>query len=106
MAYIFPALCVIKLQNDRLLCWKNLPRILLAVFGLLVAVIGFIMVCIEIAHGVTCSHGEEMEYCYLSPSRPGVPGAVNHSAMWTAAVNTPAPASLPFTPANSSILAH
>jgi len=63
LAYIFPALCVMKLQNERLLSWKNLPRILLAVFGLLVSVSGTIMIIIEIANGVTCSHGEEMPYC-------------------------------------------
>lgn len=63
LAYVFPALCVMKLQNERLLCWKNVPRILTAIFGVLVAVIGFVMVCIEIAGGVTCSHGREMPYC-------------------------------------------
>ena len=69
LAYIFPALCVLKLQNERILSWKNLPMILMALFGLLVTVSGFILVMIEIAHGVSCSHGAEMPYC-LSESSP------------------------------------
>ena len=63
LAYIFPALCVMKLQNERLLSWKNVPCILTAIFGLLVAFIGFIMVLIEIGNGVECSHGKELPYC-------------------------------------------
>ncbi len=63
LAYIFPALCVMKLQNERLLSVKNIPTIATGVFGILVAVIGFIMVIVEIAGGITCSHGQEMAYC-------------------------------------------
>ncbi|KAK2140237.1 hypothetical protein LSH36_1426g00014 [Paralvinella palmiformis] len=64
LAYIFPALCVMKLQNDRLLCWKNVPLILTASFGILVSVIGLIMAIIEIVNGVECSHGQDMPYCF------------------------------------------
>ena len=64
LAYIFPALCVMKLQNDRLLCWKNVPLILTASFGILVSVIGLIMAIIEMVNGVECSHGKDMPYCY------------------------------------------
>ncbi len=63
LAYVFPALCVLKLQNERLLSVKNIPTIVTGVFGLFVAVVGFIMVIVEIANGVTCSHGAEMSYC-------------------------------------------
>jgi sodium-coupled neutral amino acid transporter 11 len=63
LAYVFPPLCVMKLQNERYLSIKNIPRILTAVFGILVAIIGFVVVCIEISKGVDCSHGEEMAYC-------------------------------------------
>ena len=66
LAYIFPALCVMKLQNERLLSAKNIPTIVTGVFGILVAVIGFIMVIVEIANGVTCSHGKELSYCKSS----------------------------------------
>ena len=68
LAYIFPALCVMKLQNERLLSVKNIPTIVTGVFGILVAVIGFIMVIVEIANGVTCSHGKELSYCQSSES--------------------------------------
>ena len=66
LAYIFPALCVMKLQNERLLSVKNIPTIVTGIFGILVAVIGFIMVIVEIANGVTCSHGKELSYCQSS----------------------------------------
>ncbi|KAI0219879.1 putative sodium-coupled neutral amino acid transporter 11 [Lamellibrachia satsuma] len=47
MAYVFPALCVMKLQNDRILCWKNIPCILTAVFGILVFGIGLVVAVME-----------------------------------------------------------
>ena len=70
LAYIFPALCVMKLQNDRLLCWKNVPLILTASFGILVSVVGLIMAIIEMVNGVDCSHGEDMPYCLAEDMGP------------------------------------
>jgi sodium-coupled neutral amino acid transporter 11 len=63
LAYIFPAACVMKLQNDRLLCTKNIPRIIVASFGILVAVAGVAVVIMRIVSGVTCNHGKEPAYC-------------------------------------------
>jgi len=48
MAYVFPALCVMKLQNDRILSWKNVPCILTAVFGILVCGVGVSVAVLEV----------------------------------------------------------
>ena len=63
LAFIFPALCVLKLQNDKILSVQNTDKLLIVLFGVLVCFCGFIMSVIEMARGVTCSHGEEMSYC-------------------------------------------
>jgi sodium-coupled neutral amino acid transporter 11 len=69
LAYILPALCVLKLQQDRIASWHNLPCILTALFGVGVSLVGFIMAVIEIAAGLPgCSHGHEMPYCAARPA--------------------------------------
>lgn len=73
LAYIFPALCVLKLQNERIVSWKNLPVIMTALFGILVSGVGLVMTVLEIADGLSCSHGAEMPYC-LSPYSVNITG--------------------------------
>ncbi len=70
LAYIFPAVCVMKLQDERLLSVRNIPRIAVATFGILISVIGFVMAVIEMVQGVDCSHGKDMEYCHPNHTLP------------------------------------
>ena len=64
LAYILPALCVLKLQQERIAQWRNLPCILTALFGVSVSVIGFVLAVVEIAGGLKgCSHGRDLQYC-------------------------------------------
>jgi len=71
LAYILPALCVLKLQQERIAQWRNLPCILTALFGVSVSVIGFVLAIVEIAKGLPdCIHGRDPEYCLLAAREP------------------------------------
>ncbi|XP_067648813.1 putative sodium-coupled neutral amino acid transporter 11 [Haliotis asinina] len=63
LAYIIPALSVMRLRQEAMFSRANIGPILVATFGILVAIIGFIMAMINLARGSTCSHGEDMPYC-------------------------------------------
>ena len=63
LAFIFPALCVLKLQNEKILSMANLDKIAIVAFGVVVCISGGVMCIISMVNGVSCSHGEEMEYC-------------------------------------------
>ncbi|ELU06237.1 hypothetical protein CAPTEDRAFT_212832 [Capitella teleta] len=84
LAYIFPPACVMKLQNDRSLCVKNIPRLVIATFGVVVAVAGVAVVVMRIANGVTSNYGQEPTYCSHWPE--SAPNA-NASSLYT----SPAP---------------
>ncbi len=64
LAYIIPAVSVMRLRQEAMFSRCNIGPIAVATFGILVAIIGFIMAMINLARGVTCSHGEDMPYCY------------------------------------------
>jgi len=67
LAYILPAMCVLKLQQERIAQWRNLPCILTALFGVSVSVIGLALAIVEIASGLPgCSHGRDLPYCHRS----------------------------------------
>ncbi|XP_074659138.1 putative sodium-coupled neutral amino acid transporter 11 [Tubulanus polymorphus] len=63
LAYIIPPLCVMRLQQDAIFSLKNVPCIVVCVFGILVMVCGFAMTVVDLVDGITCSHGKEMAYC-------------------------------------------
>jgi len=55
---------VLKLQQERIAQWRNLPCILTALFGVSVSVIGLALAVVEIASGLQgCSHGRDLPYC-------------------------------------------
>jgi len=83
LAYILPALCVLKLQQERIAQWRNLPCILTALFGVSVSVIGLALAVVEIASGLPdCSHGRDPPYC-----RRTAPSTIN--ASWLAQAPQP-----------------
>jgi len=63
LAFVFPSLCVLKLQNDKILSWQNLDKICLVIFGGSVCLCGTVMSIMGIVSGVSCSHGADMDYC-------------------------------------------
>ena len=63
LAYIIPALCVMKLQNERMISVNNIPYLATAAFGATVSVVGLIMVVVQVVQGLHCSHGQELPYC-------------------------------------------
>jgi len=55
---------VLKLQQERIAQWRNLPCIATALFGVSVSVIGLALAIVEIASGLPgCSHGVDLPYC-------------------------------------------
>ncbi|XP_014674612.1 PREDICTED: putative sodium-coupled neutral amino acid transporter 11 [Priapulus caudatus] len=65
LAFILPAVCYIKVQEGSILSRDKFPAFLCALFGLIVAVAGLVLVIYNVAMGEACSHGKEPAYCYL-----------------------------------------
>ncbi|KAL8584013.1 hypothetical protein ACOMHN_048620 [Nucella lapillus] len=64
LAFVFPPCCVIRLRHDRFLSLSNLAPALLAVFGMLVMVMGTIVTLVDtVQNDRTCFHGSEPVYC-------------------------------------------
>ena len=63
LAFIIPPLCIMKLRQEPVFSKNNVIPILIATFGILVAVIGFIMAIYNFSKGSQCSHGVDMPYC-------------------------------------------
>ena len=81
LAYILPALCVLKLQQERIAQWRNLPCILTALFGASISLIGFVLAVVEIAAGLPgCSHGRDLPYCHVTQLLVG--GKNTSSTAW------------------------
>ena len=69
LAFIIPPMCVMKLRQEPIFSRTNIVPILIATFGSLVAVIGFIMAVLNFSQGETCSHGKDPLYCAkISPA--------------------------------------
>ena len=79
LAFIIPPLCVMKLRQEPVLSKDNIIPILIATFGILVAVIGFIMAIYNFSAGSQCSHGVDMPYC--ASAEITTPGTTNLSAI-------------------------
>ena len=52
-----------KLRQEPVFSKNNIIPILIATFGILVTVIGFIMAIYNFSEGTQCSHGVDMPYC-------------------------------------------
>lgn len=77
LAYILPALCVLKLQQERIAQWRNLACILTALFGVSVSLVGLALAIVEMASDEPlCSHGIDLPYCHATdPLQPAVAAA-------------------------------
>lgn len=63
LAFIIPAACVMRLRQEAIFSRRNIAPMLLMAFGIIVAVVGFIMAVFNMIHGSSCSHGREPAYC-------------------------------------------
>ncbi|KAK5638683.1 hypothetical protein RI129_012978 [Pyrocoelia pectoralis] len=63
LAYVLPALCYLKLEEGYIFSRKKLPAVGLALFGLLVTILGVFFICADFNEVDTCSHGKIMSYC-------------------------------------------
>ncbi|XP_005090927.1 putative sodium-coupled neutral amino acid transporter 11 [Aplysia californica] len=79
LAYIFPAACVIRLRQEALFSRRNIAPILLLAFGVLVAVVGFVMAMINLVSGASCSHGREPSYCLSEPDNATLSTSTTHA---------------------------
>ena len=76
LAYILPALCVLKLQQERIAQWRNLACILTALFGVCVSLIGLALAVVKMASDEPlCSHGIDLPYCH----QPAAPQQLLHN---------------------------
>ncbi|XP_014257509.1 putative sodium-coupled neutral amino acid transporter 11 isoform X2 [Cimex lectularius] len=64
LAFILPAVSYLKLEEGSILSKRKLPALALALFGLLVAVLGFATIITTFSTVDRCSHGHYMSYCY------------------------------------------
>jgi sodium-coupled neutral amino acid transporter 11 len=63
LAYVLPAVSYLKLEEGSLLSHKKFPALCLALFGIIIAVSGIVMLIINTNKVDTCSHGSEPPYC-------------------------------------------
>lgn len=65
LAYVLPAVSYLKLEEGSLFSHKKFPALCLAVFGVIIAVLGMVMLITNSNKVDTCSHGNEPPYCLL-----------------------------------------
>ena len=72
LAYILPSISYIRLEPSSWRSSKKLPAVCLALFGISMAALGVIMIVVQWAPDLSCSHGEEMFYCRHGRVIPGL----------------------------------
>lgn len=63
LAYIFPSMCVIKLRPEPILSRGNTLPGLIAMFGLLIFIVGSLMIVVNFKDATKCNHGAQLPYC-------------------------------------------
>lgn len=63
LAYVLPACCYLRLEEGHIFARRKLPAVGLAVFGLVVTLLGVIFIFVDFNEVDTCSHGRIMPYC-------------------------------------------
>ncbi|KAF6035772.1 hypothetical protein EB796_005917 [Bugula neritina] len=85
LAFIFPPLCVLKLQQEPILSPRSIPKLFVAIFGIISAIIGLVMTILRIAEGSTCSHGNPLSYCndYTNGTQSNYSSMSNNSSIYS-----------------------
>jgi sodium-coupled neutral amino acid transporter 11 len=66
LAYVLPAVSYLKLEEGPLFSHKKFPALCLAVFGIIIAVLGTVLLITNSNKVDTCSHGSEPPYCFVN----------------------------------------
>lgn len=88
LAYVFPAACVMRLRQEAIFSRRNIAAILLMAFGIVIAVVGFVMAIINVAEGATCSHGMEPSYCPKSDNDTHLTSTISATTVEFTSVKT------------------
>lgn len=68
LAYVLPAVSYLKLEEGSLFSQKKFPALCLAIFGIIIAVLGTVLLITNSNEVDTCSHGNEPTYCFVNIS--------------------------------------
>jgi hypothetical protein len=68
LAYVLPAISYLKLEEGHLFSHKKFPALCLAIFGIIIAVLGIVLLFTNSNEVDTCSHGHEPSYCFVNIS--------------------------------------
>lgn len=66
LAYVLPAVSYLKLEEGPLFSHKKFPALCLAIFGIIIAVLGIVLLITNSNKVDTCSHGNEPPYCFVN----------------------------------------
>ncbi|KAL1502095.1 hypothetical protein ABEB36_007292 [Hypothenemus hampei] len=80
LAYVLPALCYLKLEEGTIFEKKKTAALGVAVFGLVVAVLGVVFLFMDMDQVNQCSHGRVMDYCLENANgTTGTNGTINRN---------------------------
>jgi sodium-coupled neutral amino acid transporter 11 len=66
LAYVLPAVSYLKLEEGSVFSHKKFPALCLAVFGIIIAILGMVLLITNSNKVDTCSHGNEPLYCFTN----------------------------------------
>ena len=66
LAYIFPAVCYLKLEEGPIIDKSKWKAWLVMLFGAIIMVFGAIALLINLEEHSKCSHGVQMDYCFTN----------------------------------------
>ncbi|KDR11093.1 Putative sodium-coupled neutral amino acid transporter 11 [Zootermopsis nevadensis] len=66
LAYVLPAVSYLKLQEGSVFSHKKFPALCLALFGIIIAISGMVLLITNSNNVDTCSHGNEPPYCFTN----------------------------------------
>ncbi|KAJ4439366.1 hypothetical protein ANN_07488, partial [Periplaneta americana] len=64
LAYVLPAVSYLKLEEGSVFSHRKFPALCLALFGLIIAILGLVLLITNRNKVDTCSHGNEPSYCF------------------------------------------
>ncbi|XP_069702893.1 putative sodium-coupled neutral amino acid transporter 11 isoform X2 [Periplaneta americana] len=64
LAYVLPAVSYLKLEEGSVFSHRKFPALCLALFGLIIAILGLVLLITNRNKVDTCSHGNEPSFCF------------------------------------------
>lgn len=91
LAFVFPPMCVLRLQQEPILSVKSIPKLVIAIFGIISAILGLAMTILNVAEGKTCHHGYEPDYCVSDSNSTWLNGTLGNATTTSLYSNTTNP---------------